>query len=92
MQIRDNVQKALEFARNEKLIGKSMLAKVTLYVDGEAKTLFDSLEGDFAQLFIVSDFELVEGLENAPESAFKSNQVAVQITVAEGGLANVAAL
>ncbi|NVS32007.1 isoleucine--tRNA ligase, partial [Listeria monocytogenes] len=58
MQIRDNVQKALEFARNEKLIGKSMLAKVTLYVDGEAKTLFDSLEGDFAQLFIVSDFEL----------------------------------
>ncbi|EAD8120602.1 isoleucine--tRNA ligase, partial [Listeria monocytogenes] len=32
MQIRDNVQKALEFARNEKLIGKSMLAKVTLYV------------------------------------------------------------
>ncbi|HHP9139869.1 TPA: isoleucine--tRNA ligase [Listeria monocytogenes] len=84
MQIRDNVQKALEFARNEKLIGKSMLAKVTLYVDGEAKTLFDSLEGDFAQLFIVSDFELVEGLENAPESAFKSNQVAVQITVAEG--------
>ncbi|AHI56533.1 isoleucine--tRNA ligase [Listeria ivanovii] len=84
MQIRDHVQKALEFARNEKLIGKSMLAKVTLYVDGEAKTLFDSLEGDFAQLFIVSDFELVEGLENAPESALKANQVAVQITVAEG--------
>lgn len=84
MQIRDNVQKALEFARNEKLIGKSMLAKVTLYVDGEAKTLFDSLEGDFAQLFIVSDFELVEGVENAPESALKVNQVAVQITVAEG--------
>ncbi|MBM5607155.1 isoleucine--tRNA ligase [Listeria ivanovii] len=84
MQIRDHVQKALEFARNEKLIGKSMLAKVTLYVDGEAKTLFDSLEGDFAQLFIVSDFELVEGLENAPESALKANQVAVQITVAKG--------
>ncbi|MBC1473483.1 isoleucine--tRNA ligase [Listeria grandensis] len=84
MQIRDVVQKALEEARNEKIIGKSMLAKVTLFVDGEAKQLFDSLEGDFAQLLIVSDFELVEGLDQAPAKAIKDNHVAVAITVAEG--------
>lgn len=84
MQIRDVVQKALEEARNEKIIGKSMLAKVTLFVDGEAKQLFDSLEGDFAQLLIVSDFELVEGLEGAPANAVKDHHVAVAITVAEG--------
>lgn len=84
MQIRDVVQKALEEARNEKIIGKSMLAKVTLFVDGEAKQLFDSLEGDCAQLLIVSDFELVEGLEGAPANAVKDHHVAVAITVAEG--------
>lgn len=84
MKVRDGVQKALEEARNEKMIGKSMLAKVTLYVDETGKALFDSLEGDFAQLFIVSDFELVEGLAKAPETALEIPHVAVQISVAEG--------
>ncbi|MBC1802363.1 isoleucine--tRNA ligase [Listeria booriae] len=84
MQIRDVVQKALEEARNEKIIGKSMLAKVTLFADDEAKQLFDSLEGDFAQLLIVSDFELVAGLDAAPEGAVKDQHVAVAVTVAEG--------
>ncbi|EUJ32093.1 isoleucyl-tRNA ligase [Listeria floridensis FSL S10-1187] len=84
MKVRDGVQKALEEARNEKLIGKSMLAKVTLYVDETGKKLFDSLEGDFAQLFIVSDFELVEGIEKAPEKALSIDHAAVLITVAEG--------
>ncbi|MBC1649092.1 isoleucine--tRNA ligase [Listeria booriae] len=84
MQIRDVVQKALEEARNEKIIGKSMLAKVTLFADDEAKELFDSLEGDFAQLLIVSDFELVAGLDAAPEGAVKDQHVAVAVTVAEG--------
>ncbi|MBC6128374.1 isoleucine--tRNA ligase [Listeria booriae] len=84
MQIRDVVQKALEEARNEKIIGKSMLAKVTLFADDEAKELFDSLEGDFAQLLIVSDFELVAGLDATPEGAVKDQHVAVAVTVAEG--------
>ncbi|MBC1291776.1 isoleucine--tRNA ligase [Listeria booriae] len=84
MQIRDVVQKALEEARNEKIIGKSMLAKVTLFADDEAKQLFDSLEGNFAQLLIVSDFELVAGLDAAPEGAVKDQHVAVAVTVAEG--------
>ncbi|WP_088816123.1 MULTISPECIES: isoleucine--tRNA ligase [Listeria] len=84
LRVRDDVQKALEEARNEKLIGKSMLAKVTLYVDAEGEQLFNSLQGDFAQLFIVSDFELVVGLEKANEQAVKGEHVAVEITVAEG--------
>ncbi|WP_099222326.1 isoleucine--tRNA ligase [Listeria costaricensis] len=84
MKVRDVVQKALEEARNEKLIGKSMLAKVTLYADEEATALFESLEGDFAQLFIVSDFEMIQGLDKAPENAVKNEHVAVSISVAEG--------
>ncbi|MBC1398270.1 isoleucine--tRNA ligase [Listeria fleischmannii] len=84
LDVRDDVQKALEEARNEKLIGKSMLAKVTLYVDAEGEKLFNSLQGDFAQLFIVSDFELIPGLEKANENAVKGEHVAVEVTVAEG--------
>jgi isoleucyl-tRNA synthetase len=84
LDVRDDVQKALEEARNEKLIGKSMLAKVTLYVDAEGEKLFNSLQGDFAQLFIVSDFELIPGLEKANENAVRGEHVAVEVTVAEG--------
>ena len=39
MKVRDEVLKALEEARNEKLIGKSLDAKVTLYVTDEVKEL-----------------------------------------------------
>lgn len=84
LDVRDDVQKALEEARNEKLIGKSMLAKVTLYVDAEGEKLFNSLQGDFAQLFIVSDFELIPGLEKVNENAVRGEHVAVEVTVAEG--------
>ncbi len=39
MELRDEVLKALEEARNEKVIGKSLTAKITLYVNDE-KTKF----------------------------------------------------
>ena len=38
MNLRDNVLKALEEARNQKVIGKSLNAKVTVYVKEETKT------------------------------------------------------
>ena len=37
--LRDDVLKALEEARNEKVIGKSLTAKVTLYVKEETKSI-----------------------------------------------------
>ena len=40
--VRDDVNKALENARNQKTIGKSLEAKVQLTADGE---LYDFLEG-----------------------------------------------
>ena len=39
MKLRNDVLKALEEARNEKVIGKSLTAKVTLYVNEETKAL-----------------------------------------------------
>ncbi|WP_447156913.1 isoleucine--tRNA ligase [Staphylococcus pseudintermedius] len=61
MALRDDVNRALEAARNEKVIGKSLEAKVKI---GNS-TSFDTLaflEGfnDLHQLFIVSQVELVE--------------------------------
>ena len=44
MDLRDDVLKALEEARNAKTIGKSLEAKVTLFVKDEYKSLFESDE------------------------------------------------
>ena len=41
MKLRDDVLKALEEARNEKVIGKSLNAKVTVYVNDEVKNLIN---------------------------------------------------
>lgn len=84
MTLRDVVQKALEEARNEKLIGKSLMAKVTIYADQATSDLINSINNDVKQLLIVSDFEVVVGTENAPETATKGDNVAVVVTAATG--------
>ncbi len=84
LKVRDEVLKALEEARNEKVIGKSLTAKVTLYVNSKTKDLLDSIDEDLAQLFIVSDFEVAGVYENAPENAIKLEQAAIVVTKAEG--------
>ncbi|MDE6945834.1 MAG: isoleucine--tRNA ligase [Anaeroplasmataceae bacterium] len=73
MEYRNEILKALEEARAAKIIGKSFNAKLTIEVDEEAKTLFDSLKTDLAQVLIVSQLELKSG------SAFK-----VEVSKAEG--------
>ena len=73
MDLRDDVLKALEEARNEKVIGKSLTAKVTLYVNEETKSLLDSIDENLQQLFIVSDFEVAGDYEEAPEQALNLN-------------------
>ena len=58
MNLRSKVLKALEMARDEKIIGKSFEAKVTLYPTEETKDLLDSLNTDIRQVLIISDLEL----------------------------------
>jgi isoleucyl-tRNA synthetase len=84
MKLRDDVLKALEEARNEKVIGKSLTAKVTMYVNDKAKALLDSIDEDLKQLFIVSAFEVAGKLEDAPENAVKFENTAIVVTKAEG--------
>ncbi len=83
---RDGVMKALELARAEKVIGKSLEAKVTVYAsaDGEAMKLFKEFENMLPTVFIVSKVVLSE--EKAPENAYfdEENGISVLVEVAEG--------
>ncbi|WHY93528.1 isoleucine--tRNA ligase [Neobacillus cucumis] len=84
MNLRDDVLKALEEARNEKVIGKSLTAKVTLYVNDKTKALLDSIQENLQQLFIVSGFEVAGSMKDAPENALKLDNAAIVVTKAEG--------
>ncbi len=66
MVFRNDILKAIEEARNEKVIGKSLNAKVVLYPSEQTKKLLESINADLKQLFIVSEFiisnEKIDGL------------------------------
>lgn len=79
MALRDDVLKALETARNEKIIGKSLEANLKLYPNKENKELLASIKENLSQLFIVS--ELIISEENdAPNDAqsFATGKIAVE--------------
>ncbi len=59
--LRDDVMKALEDARAEKKIGKSLDAKVIITADGEKYELLHEFEQDLETVFIVSGVKLEEG-------------------------------
>ncbi|MEH7155579.1 isoleucine--tRNA ligase [Neobacillus drentensis] len=84
LHLRDDVLKALEEARNQKVIGKSLTAKVTLYVNEKSRALLDSIEENMKQLFIISGFEVAGTYEEAPENAVKLETAAIVVTKAEG--------
>jgi isoleucyl-tRNA synthetase len=84
MKLRDDVLKALEEARNAKVIGKSLTAKVTLYVNDQTKALLESIQENLKQLFIVSGFEVAGTYDDAPENAVKLDTAAIVVTKAEG--------
>ena len=74
--IRDDVLKALETARNEKLIGSSLEAKVVLSADDDSLELLDQYTDDLRFIFIVSQVELYQASEG--------EQMRVQILRADG--------
>lgn len=84
MELRDDVLKALEAARNEKVIGKSLTASIEVYANGEAKQLLQSIDENLKQLFIVSGFKLAGNYEDAPEDAHTCEKVKITVKPAEG--------
>ncbi|MEK4497291.1 isoleucine--tRNA ligase [Bacillus sp. FSL R12-0069] len=84
MTLRDDVLKALEVARNEKVIGKSLNASITLYPTAEMKAMLESINEDLKQLFIVSEYKLGGMMEEAPADAPKYEHTAVVVAQATG--------
>jgi isoleucyl-tRNA synthetase len=82
MKLRDDVLKALEAARNHKLIGKSFEAAVTIYPDQETQAVLDKLNADFREILIVS--KLTFSKEAAPAKAEKFAHAAVLVEHAAG--------
>ncbi|MGG0237551.1 isoleucine--tRNA ligase [Bacillus rhizoplanae] len=84
MTLRDDVLKALEVARNEKVIGKSLNASITLFPTAEMKQTLESISEDLKQLFIVSEYKLGGTMEEAPADAPKYEHTAVVVAQATG--------
>lgn len=82
MNLRDDVLKALEDARNKKLIGKSFEAAVTIYPDKETKAMLNDLDADFRQILIVSKLTIADG--KAPEEAEDLNNASIVVEHAAG--------
>ena len=83
MKVRDNVLKSLETARNEKTIGKSLTASITLYPNKEINELLGDIE-NLHKLFIVSEATIGGELEKAPDNAQRFENLAIVVEKAQG--------
>ncbi|GAB6158923.1 isoleucine--tRNA ligase [Desulfotomaculum varum] len=83
--IRKEVLKALENARQQKVIGNALEAAVDLYAAGEVAELLKPMAGELATLFIVSQVNL-QPLSAAPTDAVRGEELelAVKVTAASG--------
>ncbi|WP_102347009.1 isoleucine--tRNA ligase [Bacillus sp. Marseille-P3661] len=84
MEIRDDVLKALENARNEKVIGKSLTASITIYPNEKYIDTLKSITADLDKIFIVSNLEIAGDQSSAPESAQKLPTLSIVVKAAEG--------
>jgi isoleucyl-tRNA synthetase len=75
MEVRGDVLKSLETARNEKLIGAPLEARVRLSANGDLYPLLEQYAGELPSLFVVSQVELDRGAGGALD---------VQVARAEG--------
>src|SRR5699024_9155165 len=83
MAVRNEVLKELERARDEKVIGKSLEAGVTLYPDEETTKLLEGID-ELDKLFIVSKVDVGGEKGNAPPEAHTYDRMAVAVRPADG--------
>ena len=84
MTVREEVFKALEIARKDKVIGNSLGAALDLYpADSSTYELLKQF-ANLDTLFIVSQVHLHPADAVAPEDAFRDQHVAVVVGQAEG--------
>jgi isoleucyl-tRNA synthetase len=83
VRLRDEIYKALEAARKDKVIGSSLAASVRIYPEAEAEAVLRSM-GNLPELLIVSHVDLHHAGESAPREAMKLDGLAVHVVPAEG--------
>ncbi len=80
LDLRDDVMKALELARADKMIGKSLDAKVTIYTtDAGIYELMSASADELAGIYITSAAKVILG--EAPEGAFNETQSGIAVVV-----------
>ncbi len=80
-EMRDDVMKALELARTEKLVGKSLEAKITLYTkDADMLAMLRDFGDELKTVFIVSGVTLSDG--DAPAGAHTEGLSGIGVLVA----------
>lgn len=83
MNLRSDVLKALEEARDQKLIGKSFEAKVTLYPTTQVRNLLTKLQANVRQILIVSQLEISNDLAPADVEKFDCGGIKVEKAAGE---------
>ncbi|MFW5794686.1 MAG: class I tRNA ligase family protein, partial [Bacillota bacterium] len=78
--LREDVLKALENARNDKIIGKSLKAHIKLYPKPEVKEILEKLDIDFKQAFIVSKLDILD----SGFGTYKGTDISIDVLPAEG--------
>jgi isoleucyl-tRNA synthetase len=81
IEVRDEVLKSLEAARNEKLIGAPLEARVRLSADGDLYPLLERYASELPSLFIVSQVEL----DSAELAGADGQRLSVKVERAAGG-------
>ena len=78
--LRSDVNKALELARSEKIIGKPLDAEITLYLNPEGERNFKSIKDyDLKTLFIVSNVNVVSGEDDTGFKGEEFNGVTISV-------------
>lgn len=84
MELRSHVLKALEEARDAKLIGRSLEAEADLYVTPSQQTTLDNLNADAALMFGISNLRVHSVDETPADAEVFNDKAAVKVSVAQG--------
>lgn len=80
--LRSVVTKALEEARQAKVIGHPLDAEITIYADGEHLETLKAMEKELADFCLVSQAKISGDLSAAPENAVASEDGTVKVSIA----------
>lgn len=81
--VREEVTKALELARQQKIIGHSLNARVQLFPEEELYDFLKPMEDQLAEIFIVSQVVLGGKQNEAPEGAYQGEEIPLAIVVSQ---------